>query len=271
MAEPAELPPREGMDFDVVIVGAGPAGLAAAIRVKQLDPELSVVVVEKGSEVGAHILSGAVIDPVGDEAIAPLADRTGADAELHRNDGVAGFAKAVEFVITAMDISICFADFPTEPIGDTTRKYRQLGIGYANLGALLRAYDLDPGDVIYVDSGRYTLAAHSCQATFSFVSLDRSTSGPTLVSGEYAAGSIYVPVEFAKKYPNTAQALVNAMMRALRFIQNFDKVQAARAGHAPQADEAGARCPSCQSPLPEESEECPVCHRPQRSCRCRLL
>ncbi len=49
------------------------------------------------------------------------------------------FAKAVEIVITAMDISICFADFPTEPIGETTRAYRQLGIGYANLGALLMA------------------------------------------------------------------------------------------------------------------------------------
>jgi ribonucleoside-diphosphate reductase alpha chain len=59
------------------------------------------------------------------------------------------FAKAVEFVITAMDISISFADFPTEPIGDTTRRYRQLGIGYANLGALLMAtglpYDSDGG------------------------------------------------------------------------------------------------------------------------------
>ncbi len=59
------------------------------------------------------------------------------------------FAKAVEIVITAMDISICFADFPTEPIADTTRKFRQLGIGYANLGALLmatgHAYDSDGG------------------------------------------------------------------------------------------------------------------------------
>lgn len=55
---------RETMDFDVVIVGAGPAGLSAAIRLKQLSPETTVCVLEKGSEVGAHILSGAVIDPI---------------------------------------------------------------------------------------------------------------------------------------------------------------------------------------------------------------
>ncbi len=59
------------------------------------------------------------------------------------------FVKAVEIVITAMDISICFADFPTQAIGDTTRRFRQLGIGYANLGALLMAaglgYDSDGG------------------------------------------------------------------------------------------------------------------------------
>jgi electron-transferring-flavoprotein dehydrogenase len=55
---------REAMEYDVVIVGAGPAGLAAAIRVKQLSPETSVCVLEKGSEVGAHILSGAVVDPI---------------------------------------------------------------------------------------------------------------------------------------------------------------------------------------------------------------
>jgi electron-transferring-flavoprotein dehydrogenase len=66
-----ELPARESMEFDVVIVGAGPAGLAAAIRLKQLSADLSVVVVEKGSEVGAHILSGAVIDPVGIDRLLP--------------------------------------------------------------------------------------------------------------------------------------------------------------------------------------------------------
>jgi electron-transferring-flavoprotein dehydrogenase len=70
-----ELPERESMDYDVVIAGGGPAGLATAIRLKQLAAEagmeLSVVVVEKGSEVGAHILSGAVIDPIGLDRLLP--------------------------------------------------------------------------------------------------------------------------------------------------------------------------------------------------------
>ena len=71
MADIDALPERESMEFDVVVVGAGPAGLAAAIRLKQLAPDLSVVVLEKGSEVGAHILSGAVIDPVGLDRLLP--------------------------------------------------------------------------------------------------------------------------------------------------------------------------------------------------------
>src|SRR6201995_4177755 len=66
-----ELPPRESMEFDVVIVGAGPSGLAAAIRLKQLNADLTIVVGEKGSEVGAHMLSGAVIDPVSLDKLIP--------------------------------------------------------------------------------------------------------------------------------------------------------------------------------------------------------
>ncbi|WP_322989504.1 electron transfer flavoprotein-ubiquinone oxidoreductase [Hoeflea sp.] len=71
MNDVSELAERESMEFDVVIVGAGPAGLSAAIRLKQVNPDLTVVVLEKGGEVGAHILSGAVVDPVGIDKLIP--------------------------------------------------------------------------------------------------------------------------------------------------------------------------------------------------------
>jgi electron-transferring-flavoprotein dehydrogenase len=88
--EQDELPPREAMEFDVVVVGAGPAGLATAIRLRQLAAErgqdVSVVVLEKGSEVGAHILSGAVIDPVGLNALIPDWKEKGAPLETEVKD-----------------------------------------------------------------------------------------------------------------------------------------------------------------------------------------
>ncbi|QUH01287.1 vitamin B12-dependent ribonucleotide reductase [Saccharopolyspora erythraea] len=113
------------------------------------------------------------------------------DAEL--------FEKTVEFVITAMDISISFADFPTEAIGDTTRKFRQLGIGYANLGALLmatgHAYDSDGGRALaasitsLMTGTAYKRSAELAGAVGPYEGYARNADGHQRVMRKHAAAN----------------------------------------------------------------------------------
>ncbi len=109
------------------------------------------------------------------------------------------FARAVEFVITAMDVSICFADFPTEPIADTTRKFRQLGIGYANLGALLmalgHAYDSDGGRALaaaitsLMTGVSYRRSAELAQAVGAYEGYARNAEAHQRVMRKHAAAN----------------------------------------------------------------------------------
>ena len=106
---------RDVMEYDFLIVGAGPAGLSAAIRLKQLDPERSVVVLEKGSEVGAHILSGAVLDPSGLDALLP--DWRSMDAPIKTE------VKSDNFYLLGPAGQIRIPNFPMPPLMNNHGNY----------------------------------------------------------------------------------------------------------------------------------------------------
>ncbi|MGR3783928.1 MAG: FAD-dependent oxidoreductase, partial [Albimonas sp.] len=107
---------RETMDVDVVIVGAGPAGLSAAIRLKQLGgDDLNVVVLEKGSEVGAHILSGAVLDPCGLDALIPDWKAKGAPLNTPVTDD--------RFLILGAHGDVKIPNFPMPPLMNNHGNY----------------------------------------------------------------------------------------------------------------------------------------------------
>src|SRR3954471_8660880 len=137
MSTEEELPPRESMEFDVVIVGAGPSGLAAAIRLKQLNAELTIVVVEKGSEVGAHILSGAVIDPVSLDKLIPDW-REDADCPLKTE------VKDDQFWLMTKTGGIRLPNFIMPPLMDNHRCYiTSLGMVCRWLGAKVEALGVE--------------------------------------------------------------------------------------------------------------------------------